>query len=116
MTFVKFHISLRVGEGWEDVGRPKARSPKNGRMPHFLMTARATPFRRRYSNRSAVLPSIITKMFLALFWSETTFYSRRGNSSGISAWTFAVVRSAEYEGWQHLIAASVIALVIVAPI
>ena len=46
----------------------------------LLMTACATLFNRRYSNRSAVLPLILTKMFLALFWSETAFYSRRTNT------------------------------------
>jgi hypothetical protein len=67
------------------------------------MTACATPFRRRYSNRSAVLPLILTKMFLALFWSETAFYSRR--TITVTACTFAAVRSAtaDYEQWQYLL-------------
>ena len=42
------------------------------------MIAYATPFKGPVlCNRSAVLPLILTKILLALFWSETAFYSRR---------------------------------------
>ena len=70
------------------------------RVLRFLMTACATPFRRRCSNRSVVLPLFRTNMFLVMFWSEAAFYSRRTNT--VVAFSFAAIRLADYEGWQHL--------------
>ena len=51
----------------------------------FLMIVWAKPFKGPVlCNRSAVLPLILTKILLALFRSETAFYSRR-NKFGIAA-------------------------------
>jgi len=71
-----------------------------------------------HSNRSAVLLLILTKMFLALFWSKTAFYSG-GTKFDIAACIVslpfvrpAIRGKATFESFG----ASMIAPVIVAPI
>ncbi len=57
-------------------------------------------FRRRGSNRSMVFALFLTNVFLVMFWSETTFYSRR--TSTVVACNFATVRLTDHKGWQQL--------------